>query len=159
MADSKDLKKETGVHTEGSQLKDRVAYKQCVAQQKQGRSSNPWAICNAQFGIGKSDSNGDFEKECIAKAENHRAVEVGQSFAKMQKKESNAMRTNRSDPNKIRSAEKEHMKPTHPQKPKIAPAKVHLKHPTFKSELEYGMSWSQLKKMQTEQPLIKKPKK
>jgi hypothetical protein len=134
----KDLKKETGVHTPGSELKDRVAYKQCVQQQKQQRSTNPWAMCNSQFGIGKSDN-----------------IPVGQSYKSMAKKESNTMRTNRGDANKIRAAEKEHMKPTHPQLPKVAPKKVHLKQPVFKSEIEPGMSFNQLKKMQTEQPLEK----
>lgn len=137
---TKDLKKETGIHTEGSQLKDRVAYKQCVAQQKQQRSSNPWAQCNSQFGVGKSE------------------IPVGQSFARMQKKESNAMRTNRSDVHKIKAAEKEHMKPPHPQVKPIGPNKVGLKHPVFKSELEPRMSWAQLQKMQTEELLTKKPK-
>lgn len=137
---TRDLKKETGIHTAGSQLKDRVAYKQCVAQQKQQRSSNPWAQCNSQFGIGKSE------------------IPVGQSFDQMRKKESNVMRTNRADAKKIAAAEKEHMKPPHPQTRPIKPPKVHMKHPTFKSELEPRMSWAQLQKMQTEELLAKKPK-
>jgi hypothetical protein len=142
MADSKDLKKETGVHTPGSEVKDKVAYKQCVAQQKQQRSTNPWAQCNSQFGIGKSDN-----------------VAVGQSYKSMAKKESNTMRTDRSSAKKIAAAQKEHMKPTHPQIKVQSPKKVAIKHPVHKSELEYGMSWNQLKKMQTPEDLNKKPKK
>ncbi len=142
---TRDLKKETGVHTEGSGLKDRVAYKQCVAQQKAQRSSNPWAQCNSQFGIGKCDCDSN--------------VEVGQSYNKMKKKESNVMRTNRSNVDKIVAAEKEHMKPTHPQVKVRRPEKVDIKHPVFKSELQPRMSWNQLKKMQTIEDLAKKPKK
>lgn len=138
---TRDLKKETGVHTAGAAVKDKVAYKQCVAQQKQQRSTNPWAQCNSQFGIGKSDN-----------------VPVGQSYKSMAKKESNKMRTDRSDAKKIMAAEKEHMKPTHPQLPNVSPGKIHVKNPIFKTEVQPGQSWAQLKKMQTEELLAKKPK-
>lgn len=136
------FEKESRPDTEGKQNVDRNAYKLCVEQQKRTGSTNPWAICNAQFGIGKSEH-----------------PEVGQSFSKMKKKESNHVRTDRSSAKKITAAQKEHMKPTHPQTGKIAPKKIAVKQPVYKSELEPGQSFVQLQKMQAVQDLAKKPSK
>lgn len=148
---TRDLKKEARADTPGKAAVDRMAYKQCVDQYKRSGSSNPWAMCNAKFGIGKSES----VEMGLDKSDE---VQPGQSYSGMQKKETNETRTDRSSAKKIRAAQKEHMKPPHPQTRPTGPSKVGIKHPVYKTELESRMSWSQLKKMQTAEPLVKKPK-
>jgi hypothetical protein len=146
-----EIKKESQPETPGKATVDRMAYKQCVEQYKRSGSSNPWAMCNAQFGIGKSDA-------VDMGLDKSHEIQPGMSYAKMQKKEANHIRTDRSSAKKIMAAQKEHMKPTHPQIKGQKPPKVKIKHPVYKTELEPRMSWNELKKIQEEQPLLKKPK-
>jgi hypothetical protein len=139
---TRDIKKESRPDTPGKSQVDRMAYKQCVEQQKRSGSSNPWAVCNAQFGIGKSETMPD----------------TGMSYRGLQKKEERKIHTTHSSAKHAAAAQKEHMKPTHPQIKAAKPRKVAAEAPVYKTELEPGMSWNKLRKMQTEEPLLKKPK-
>jgi hypothetical protein len=139
----KDLKKETGIATEGAAVKDKVAYKQCVDQQKRQQSANPWAMCNKQFGVGKSEESG---------------IQPGMSFNQLKKKDNKSIKTDYSNAKKIKAAQKEHAKPSHPQTKPVGVKNPQVKAPVFKSELFPGQSWAQLQKMQSEEPL-QKPKK